>query len=139
MRLVTFSCFAIIALGIMALVDHPSTSAASAPQPAVATTPKSNPVVDQQFAKACEKKLDLIEKKYGVYASWKVDGEGFGTVEVRGPYYRLTFDSKSEVNSVFRCIMTDGRLDGLKSIAYLDVRTHKEVAAWSRYTGFSVD
>ena len=125
---------------LSAIFQHEPTKAAAAATP---TTPPAaeprNPVADRAMYKDCQKKLDIISRRTGVLRSYQLHGD-YGTVEVRDSYYPQSFEGKEDLNMVMYCVFTEGRWDkSVNYIEYQDFRNHKEVARWSRYTGFTVE
>lgn len=135
MRLLIGLCLAVIFLGAIATSGHSHSPVAAA---AVAPTEKPLPVNQTQLDK-CDRLLNEMARKTGVLKSYQVDGK-IGVVEVRAPYYFASFDGKATLNSVLRCVMTEGRQDdSVDMIDYIDFRTHKSVATWSASLGLRVE
>ena len=111
----------------------------SAPDTSVnrnSTQPDSPP--DPQRLQTCQKLLKSAPR--GAIRSYERRGE-YGSVVVGPSYTFAEFDAKEALDSVMRCVLSEGRKDnvGVDYVEYLDPYSHKEVAKWSKYTGFSVN
>lgn len=112
--------------------DVSSGASASSVQAAVVSAP--NP----QRAAECDR---LLEKApAGAVRKYSTEGD-IATVVVGRPFYAADFESKQLLDGTLRCVLTEGRPDsaGLSLVVYRDSYTNKEIAKWSKYTGFSVD
>lgn len=108
--------------------------------------PKSTPLPEKAQAAPnpareakCRELLQFAEHN-GMIQNVSSSGED-GSVTVGRAFYAGTFHDKQLLDSTVRCVLSHGRADdqGISFIHYYDLYTNKEIASWSRYTGFSVD
>jgi hypothetical protein len=87
----------------------------------------------------CRKTLNDLNRSMYAFKSYQRDGEDV-TVEVRDAYYVADFDAKRAFDAEIRCAVSEGRTrdQGITIVSYVDSRTHKDVAQWGKYTGFTV-
>lgn len=118
-----------VVLGIVGGLQLMNGTPSGKPAPEVQSTP-------EQVAKAeaCRKVLG----KSQLLRLWESDGTHV-SVEVGRMFYASDFSSKVALNSLLLCVGTEGRMnDSIRSVEYLDYRSHEIVARWSLYAGLKV-
>jgi hypothetical protein len=121
--------------GEQARVNAAATLDAAAPATLVAPVSPADPKREA----VCIKMLNDLNHSMDAFKSYRRDGEDV-RVEVRDAYYLADFDAKQAFDANIRCAVSDGRVDGqgILVVSYIDARTHKDVAQWGKYTGFTV-
>ncbi len=109
--------------------------AATAPA-ATAPAPTPPDPVNETF---CVKTLQAYNHSLDAFRSYQREG-AYVTVEVRDGFYLADFEDKQTFDALIRCAVSEGRKknQGIELVDYEDARTHKTVATWGKYTGFSV-
>ncbi|GGA80676.1 hypothetical protein GCM10011507_34860 [Edaphobacter acidisoli] len=114
--------------------DGAQTTAIVAASSVAASLPPANPTREAK----CRDALRAVPS--GVIGEYDSHGD-MAKVEVGDAFYEASFSDKQLLDAMIRCVLSQGRDGdaGLEYISYLDFRTHKEVAKWSRPLGFSVN
>jgi hypothetical protein len=122
------------------LATHSAISSDRAEQVQAASTivPTVTPA-DPAREAVCREMLADINRTNNAWKSYHRDGQDV-IVEVRDSYYAADFDAKRAFDANIRCAVSGGRIkdQGILVVSYIDARTHKDVAQWGQYTGFTV-